>query len=250
MIIKTKPAVLSKAVKGFTLVELLVVISIIAMLLAVLMPALSKARGVAKRTMCGSNFKQVGLGMIMYATNENNGILPEAPNNQHGYYWPREVLDTMCKYVGGYNKEKNWIGDGANLRYPDIFKCPAKPDAYYGYSTVVNVSYFLTTYGGHYKTYNRSEWYVEPPRKVDQSKSTINASLPFSKVMAADVIWWWPGNKTWYGPHILYTVGPQDGIKMTKGRGTTPGSNSLYLDGHVEFVPTNKMKQYVLNHWY
>ncbi|OHB56765.1 MAG: hypothetical protein A2Y12_20525 [Planctomycetes bacterium GWF2_42_9] len=61
--------------KGFTLVELLVVISIIAVLLAVLMPAMNKARNIAKRTICASNMKQVGLAMEMYRT-DNGGVRP------------------------------------------------------------------------------------------------------------------------------------------------------------------------------
>ncbi len=53
--------------KGFTLVELLVVISIIALLLAVLMPALQKARELAKRMICSNQIKQLGVGMAGYA---------------------------------------------------------------------------------------------------------------------------------------------------------------------------------------
>jgi len=56
-----------KKIKGFTLVELLVVVSIIAILLAVLMPAMSKAREIAKRTICSSQIKQIGVGMAAYA---------------------------------------------------------------------------------------------------------------------------------------------------------------------------------------
>jgi prepilin-type N-terminal cleavage/methylation domain-containing protein len=61
--------------KGFTLVELLVVISIIAMLLAVLMPALSKAREQAKVTMCLANCKQLGVIIATYRT-EYDGRVP------------------------------------------------------------------------------------------------------------------------------------------------------------------------------
>ena len=61
--------------KGFTLVELLVVISIIALLLALLMPALSKAKRQAARVICASSLKQWGLGYDMYTT-EFNGKFP------------------------------------------------------------------------------------------------------------------------------------------------------------------------------
>ena len=47
--------------KGFTLIELLVVVSIIALLVSILMPALNKAKELAKLTMCMSNLKQMGL---------------------------------------------------------------------------------------------------------------------------------------------------------------------------------------------
>ena len=57
--------------KAFTLIELLVVVSIIALLVSILLPALGKARQIAKRTICTSNVHQIGLTM-MYYTNDNN----------------------------------------------------------------------------------------------------------------------------------------------------------------------------------
>src|ERR1700733_15695795 len=65
--------------RGFTLVELLVVISIIAVLIAILLPAITRAQSAARRTACMSNLHQIGIAIVNY-TDESGGYIPYGPN--------------------------------------------------------------------------------------------------------------------------------------------------------------------------
>jgi prepilin-type N-terminal cleavage/methylation domain-containing protein len=71
--------------KGFTLIELLVVIAIIAILLAILMPAMSRVKEQARRSTCLSNLRQLGLGWIMYA-DEHDDMLINGDTGEYGIH--------------------------------------------------------------------------------------------------------------------------------------------------------------------
>src|SRR5580704_16279096 len=83
---------------AFTLVELLVVVGIIALLIAILLPALNKARETSNRVKCGSNLRQIGQAIIMYS-NENGGAYPRTKFSQGGggNGWP----NALTGQVGG-----------------------------------------------------------------------------------------------------------------------------------------------------
>lgn len=84
--------------RGFTLVELLVVIAIIAILAAMLLPALAKARQAAWQSNCRSNLKQIGIGIFMY-TNNNSEWLPPARGGTWSDDRPNCYVQAIAPYI-------------------------------------------------------------------------------------------------------------------------------------------------------
>ncbi|MEN6383772.1 MAG: prepilin-type N-terminal cleavage/methylation domain-containing protein [Phycisphaerales bacterium] len=130
-----------KKKNGFTLVELLVVISIIALLLAVLMPALSKARDQGRRIVCLNLCKTFGTASSLYLNVYNNIYVPfsqEALNKQanegdYGYWderWPQNRYFRKCIAANSKVDEKKLeeLGEGWEKPYifPAELRCPAQ----------------------------------------------------------------------------------------------------------------------------
>jgi len=113
--------------RSFTLVELLVVIAIIALLASLMLPALSRAKGVAQAIQCAGNLRQLQLAWLMYA-DDHHGLL--VPNYETGI-WGQYELSTSNSWVCGSalaSECTDGIRQGALWNYTRneaIYRCPA-----------------------------------------------------------------------------------------------------------------------------
>lgn len=106
--------------KAFSLIELLVTIAVIAILTALLLPALNKARESGRAAVCSGNMRQIGLSMNSYAGNNDDLLVPWYYKTDNASWRWTQLL------FGGENSKANYMKNKGQYLHVDLFACPSQ----------------------------------------------------------------------------------------------------------------------------
>ena len=200
--------------QAFTLIELLVVIAIIAILAALLLPALSGAKQRSRTTQCLSNLHQIGLGMTMYA-DDFNGLYPESG------------ATILWDQIDPTTHKNSWLQQIFPYAHnTNAFHCPADRRAFFSYFNGARAAFVASTNFAPVK----SKWIRFPAAYVLAGDTIGEDFIPED------------ADKDDYTHNCV--GGPENGLPAEEWRIHSKGQNILFEDSHARWYKgysTNEM---------
>lgn len=215
---------------GFSLIELLVVFAIMALLLALMLPAIQRVRTAADKMICGNNLKQIGIAMHMFCL-DHDGRFPHSTHT-HPYNLDQTWIYTLAPYLENVDK---------------IRICPVDPEGDRRLKTK-STSYVLNEYF--------TVPGVDACLRLQYCRATSRSIIVFTGSDARGMSSYsdHTHSRNWFSSpvnvyrRLLQDIAPD---RFSSGKHGDPvdtrisgGANYLYLDGHVEFLEARQIKQW------
>jgi prepilin-type N-terminal cleavage/methylation domain-containing protein len=236
--------------RGLSLIELVVCIAVVAVLLGILLPALSRARQVANRSVCANNLRQIGIGWMLYVQ-DNNDRLPrhdELPDWKYGgveFAGPdRTPILAQSRPINKYIEEQA-EGTAGSLASA-LFRCPSDVGIFMRGSTSAGQPGMSILAGGtcwneYGNSYRANELLLDASLtsidRVERPLALHEIMMTHSKVLLT-------GDPAWF----FATRQPKDtdASREATWHGTQDAGNMLAVDGSVRFVPFRELNGFSL----
>jgi prepilin-type N-terminal cleavage/methylation domain-containing protein/prepilin-type processing-associated H-X9-DG protein len=227
--------------RGFTLVELLVVVTIIAILIALLLPAVQAAREAARLAQCGNNLKQLGLGCLNHEA--ARGMFPAGGwgwyaqgEPKFGWHWPQsggwifnvlpfiELEGLHDLQLGKTGAAHDAAAEQMKRTWPGVFKCPSQARPPRNLADPYSNDYAKTDYAG-----NGGE--VFAANNIGDPGLGMNPDAEHSMLIAT--------GKRYFSPWIKLSNGIFYNASETTFADITDGATNTYLAGEKYVYPEN-----------